>query len=710
MKFTHLAFLLIFIPVVLISQSKYEITDLEIEGNSEISDSRIKNAILTEECSEWPIRVDPNSNLTGVEGFILNIISFGAEKIYLDSSKVYFDVDRIKQFYRANGFFQTSVSSQIKIDTTDNDAEVVFNITEGPSTSIEEFNLFGLDSISQSDYEDVSENLTIDTNSQYNEDLVVANQEIVLNTLGDKGRLFVTANEPEIKIDTFKNTANVDLNFSVGKNYKIKEIRIQKEGEGKDKVSNELLRSIVGIEPDDRFSFYDLQQGQIRLYRTNLFNSASVSAIRNDTTGNLVPLLINTNISSLYEVSPEIILNDLDGFNLGLGLGFTRKNFLGDARKLTISTSIAAKDPTWFLKNLSLNAANIYGYFDSRLTIEQPFLFNKPIYTKFETYYTHQKRKDLWNADIIGSKISFEFELPRYTYITSLRTYFNWESSKYIFTENYIKNAVNNFIRLTTQDTLSNSESDASDIISNIDPKPSTSNTILGVDIGVLKTDDFLFPTRGYKLDILLEDGNSIPYLFSEIGGYNYSSPSYYKILINSAWFLPVFDNSAFGFKLKIGNIHTYRGNQRNIPFNQRFYAGGSNSIRGWETRGLVPPAPIVDIENLSKEDFEALFLNNLAPGGFFLFESSLEIRTKLFGDFGGVVFIDYGNTWKDYRDMAINNIAVAVGTGIRYYSPIAPFRIDFGFKFVDPTSDENMFNRKFWDVFEFQIGIGEAF
>jgi len=96
--------------------------------------------------------------------------------------------------------------------------------------------------------------------------------------------------------------------------------------------------------------------------------------------------------------------------------------------------------------------------------------------------------------------------------------------------------------------------------------------------------------------------------------------------------------------------------------------------------------------------------------GGTFIVEGSFEYRRKFNPDFGFTIFTDYGNTWNGYKEFRFNDIAVAVGVGVRYYSPFAPFRIDFGWKLWDPQNQVTLFKRAFWHAFEFHFGIGEAF
>ena len=71
---------------------------------------------------------------------------------------------------------------------------------------------------------------------------------------------------------------------------------------------------------------------------------------------------------------------------------------------------------------------------------------------------------------------------------------------------------------------------------------------------------------------------------------------------------------------------------------------------------------------------------------------------------------IDYGNTWNGYKAFRFDQLAVAIGLGFRYYSSIAPFRLDFGFKFYDPANNKLIFNSPPFKSMEIHFGIGESF
>ena len=81
------------------------------------------------------------------------------------------------------------------------------------------------------------------------------------------------------------------------------------------------------------------------MLKTELFTALEINPIIRDTTNLTIPIEVNAVIGSLNELSPEIKAdNEFNSFNLGLGIRYTRKNFFGDARKLTLSTSFRLVD------------------------------------------------------------------------------------------------------------------------------------------------------------------------------------------------------------------------------------------------------------------------------------------------------------------------------------------------------------------------------
>ena len=175
---------------------------------------------------------------------------------------------------------------------------------------------------------------------------------------------------------------------------------------------------------------------------------------------------------------------------------------------------------------------------------------------------------------------------------------------------------------------------------------------------------------QGYNLAFHIEEANSLPYLLAKV--FKKSSPAalFYKVLLTGSYYtsLDKDKNSILAEKFKIGNIQIFHGNFSGVPINRSFYAGGSNSIRGWHPNQLVPVGSqeVIGLQGIS------------AKGGTFLMEGSFELRKRFLENFGFALFADYGNTWLGYNQFRWDGVAIATGLGFRYYTPVAPFQNRF--------------------------------
>ena len=705
-KLSYVFIFLFAVGVLAQSNKKYELTEINYEGNSNFSSSDLREIIFSKESPSW------------LSKLLNKISSLGGKAVYFDSLLIQSDINALKNFYRAKGFFKVKINSNYELDTSSNKTQLTYTIFESQPVYFKSLTLKGLEWVAPEFQELLADYCKVDTNKIYEDAIVDEKKNYTLSFLRDHGFMLVSVDRPTVVIDTMKNKVNVELKFTPGNRYKISNLFTQRTGKGSDLVDDALLKDIVGIKIGSWYSNYDIQRGIVRLFRTNLFTSANVNSVISDTSGNNVPLKISADIGLMNELSPEIIMNNEDNtFNLGLALNFIKKNFLGNARKFTIGTSAAAQNISEFLQHPSFADSAFYGYFDARISIEQPFLFGAPITTKLETYFTAQKRKNEYNSIIIGGRLSFDFELPQFLYFNSFNLYFNVERSEYDYKPSYLKNLFSQYFQIKYGAPKDFADSVASNFVDkDLGGKfiSQSTNATIGINLGANKTNDSFFPTNGYALSFLIEDGNSIPYLISRIFKSGFVHPLFLRSIITSSFYLPVYNSKvdAFGIKFKIGQIFTYRGEQSAIPLNQRLYASGSNSVRGWGTRQLVPRNVEFDLAaNPTQDDLESFLGKGAATGGFFLMEGSIETRNRLIGRLGTALFLDYGNTWNGYKEFRFDEIAVAAGFGLRYYSDFIPLRIDFGFKVYDPNDRRPMVKKEFWkEILQFHIGIGEAF
>jgi translocation and assembly module TamA len=122
---------------------------------------------------------------------------------------------------------------------------------------------------------------------------------------------------------------------------------------------------------------------------------------------------------------------------------------------------------------------------------------------------------------------------------------------------------------------------------------------------------------------------------------------------------------------------------QFSLPPDQRFYAGGSATVRGFRYQSVGPQ-----------------FADGKPTGGTAIGVGTIELRQRLFGNWGTAVFVDAGQVAANGSPLA-GALRVGVGAGVRYYTSIGPIRVDVAMPVNRVPGG---------DAVELYIGLGQAF
>ena len=136
-------------------------------------------------------------------------------------------------------------------------------------------------------------------------------------------------------------------------------------------------------------------------------------------------------------------------------------------------------------------------------------------------------------------------------------------------------------------------------------------------------------------------------------------------------------------------------------PMPARFTGGGPSDMRGFGSGRMGPYVCVEDgAVTASGTDDTSCQGTKSFIGGTLMGAASVEARVYLPASFGLTAFVDAGEIWADLDDLDPMDLNVAVGPGLRYYTPFGPIRLDFGFLVTDPDPGR----------FSFHFSIGQAF
>ena len=119
------------------------------------------------------------------------------------------------------------------------------------------------------------------------------------------------------------------------------------------------------------------------------------------------------------------------------------------------------------------------------------------------------------------------------------------------------------------------------------------------------------------------------------------------------------------------------------LPPDQRFYGGGSGTVRGFKYQSIGP-----------------LFPDGNPEGGAAIDAATIELRQRVWHNIGAVVFADAGQVNTSSAPFQ-GKLQEGVGVGARYYTPIGPIRVDVATPVTRPPHS---------DSFELYLGLGQAF
>lgn len=195
--------------------------------------------------------------------------------------------------------------------------------------------------------------------------------------------------------------------------------------------------------------------------------------------------------------------------------------------------------------------------------------------------------------------------------------------------------------------------------------------TSLIVEWAYDNSNDPLFPTRGIRTSW---DHQIAPPNLGSIS-------KFYLMRVGIAGYQKVTPRTTLAAKVDTGIGWPLWGSN-DLLINYRYFAGGSNSHRGYQRERLGP----TDSEGNPQ-------------GGELSMLGSVELRFPVWKAFEGALFLDAGQVWFHKRELSLADLSYAVGPGLAIKSPVGPIRFDYGIRLNPPDDGEPK------RVFHFAVG-----
>ena len=274
------------------------------------------------------------------------------------------------------------------------------------------------------------------------------------------------------------------------------------------------------------------------------------------------------------------------------------------------------------------------------ISFTEPWLFDMPLWSKFDLWNFYREY-DSYNLDTKGFSATVGY--PLWSYVTGYVGYrFSIDNVKDVLpgASYYIQKQIGE-----------------------------TTSSGLTFTLTRDSTNDPIFPSSGSR------NSASVEYT----GGPFQGDVSYTRYGVVSTWFFPLPLDTVIGVRGRMGTITGNEGKE--VPVYERYYLGGIDSLRGLREVGPVDP------------------LTGDVIGGLTMLNFNVDYTFPLIKKAGmrGVVFFDTGNAWES--GYHLNDMRKTAGLGIRWYSPIGPLRLEWGYV-LDKKEDESP------SRWEFTIGM----
>jgi translocation and assembly module TamA len=445
-------------------------------------------------------------------------------------------------------------------------------------------------------------------------------QARLLNALQEDGYALAAVDQPNAMADDERHLINLSYKVNTGPQVDIGAITFK----GLKNVNEDFARRVLTIHPGDRYKPSAIEKARQALMAQGVFSGVSIRAADHLSAGR-IPLTFDVQERKQHAVAVSAAYST----DLGISLSTTwsHRNLFGNAEQLNLiaSGSGLGNSTTGLSYNLSAQ-------------------FIKPLFLEPD---------QTLEFDISGNKQSLDaYDQTAETVAGFLRRKLtdHWSASAglSLMYDDVLQQSVDRIYQLVALPlTVSYDSTGIADVLR--DP------------VSGLRASAAVTPTQSFgasDLTFVVLQGSASSYF--DLGGDG---------------------RSVVALRGVVGTI--FGGSNLELPPDQRLYAGGSATVRGYAYQSIGPQFPNGDPVGAKSVD-----------------AATVEFRQRIGQEWGGALFVDAGQASANGGPFN-GEVRVGAGLGVRYYTSIGAVRLDAAVPLTRIPGG---------DAFEIYIGLGQAF
>lgn len=623
------------------------------------------------------------------------------------------DLQRIRRYYVARGYYEARVSAARVIPTGEHGVRVQLAVEEGAPVITAGVELVDAYRLPISVATEALKSVELRAGKPFDEALYDDSKSAIQRTLHNSGFALAKV-DGEVLVDLAAHSAQVKLKIVTGPPSVYGKVTIS----GLSSIPEDRVRATLGVKPGEPYSQSELEDARRALLKLSVFARVKIESDTASVNGGdpgpvHVPVTVTVEEGDLRTIRLSGGA-ELDTLRLGghVTAGWEHRNFLGGLRKLTLEvTPGIVLYPT--------NATN----------------FVAPSRVLLENRMRTELRQPAFVEGRTTGVLRGEFNVYPLLYATSQPDDPVLGYAEILASAGAERYFLQHVLRVNSSYTLqANFPFDYNALSIGSGPSPSQTNAI---DVVVS------YPELVTDVDLRDDPVNTHKGAFFrntlQVAGFIFGGDtSDVKIRPEARFYVPISKTVTLATRTTFGllfpdnyadtlqeeptdaNAQARAYDQQKLLF-RALFSGGPNSNRGYPYRGVGPHGAFGFLSSGSVNCLDAASAEleqcQRPLGGLTLWEASMEVRFPLFGNLNGVTFLDSGDVTRGVAEFRGNAPHLSAGLGLRYNTPVGPFRVDAGYRLpglqevgVDNPEDEP---EPLWDggpPMTIYFGLGEAY